>query len=103
MRTTKIKVEKGALLINRAFLYKKYKDIALVIVDMKSKRGEILITGNSDGFPDMYISATEDSLYLNTKCKKDKPTLITFLGFKNWNIITTGISKYSVFVCLVKD
>lgn len=103
MKLTKITVKKGALLINYAFVYKKAKDICLIVVDMKSKRGDVCFTGSDNSYPDMYVGAGHGSLYLNPKCKKDRMTQIIFKDFKGWNIMASNICKYSIYVCLIKE
>lgn len=103
LKETKITVIKGALLINSAYIYKKYKDICIVIVDMKSKRGDISYTGSEENeCPSLGIEPNKDSVYLNPKCQETKVTQIVFKDFKKWNILMANVNKYSIYVCLEK-
>lgn len=102
MKSIKMKITKGALRINRGYIWKKGKDITLLLVDMHSKRGDIIAYGEENNAPELIIGANKDSLYLNNKLSHNSLTNIIFPELKGWTIIMANISKYSIYVCLIK-
>lgn len=96
-------LHQGAMLINRAFIHAYGNYVCAIVVDMKSKRGDILCTGSDDDIPTVAIEACNSSTNLNKKVKGDEPTEIAFPDFKGWNVWSAMVCKYSIYVCLVKS
>lgn len=95
-------LHKGALVINRAFMHKKGKNVCAVVVDMKSKRGDICSVGTDGYAPTIYVEAGEGSEYLNKKVKRDEMTEILFPDLKGWSVWSAMICKHSIYICFVK-
>lgn len=96
-------LHKGALIINKAIMYKRGENVCAIIVDMKSKRGDICSIGCDGYAPTIAVEAGEGSDYLNKKVKRDVPTEISFPDFKGWSVWSAMICKHSIYVCLIKD
>ncbi len=96
-------LHKGALIINKAIMHKRGENVCAIVVDMKSKRGDISCIGTDGYAPTIAIEAGEGSDYLNKKVKRDEPTEISFPDFKGWDVWSAMICKHSVYVCLVKN
>jgi hypothetical protein len=99
----KIKVIKGSPIINSAIIYKHSSEIVCICIDMTSKYCEIDYTGNGDNEgPSIGICSNKHSLYLDEK-RKNKITQIYFTEYKNWDIFSVNITKYTCFVVLTKN
>ena len=97
-------LHQGAMLINRSLVYERSKNICAIIVDMKSKRGDILCDGShDDGSPTIAVESVKSSVHLNPKTSADDPTEIAFTDFKGWTVWSATVSKYTIYVCLVKE
>lgn len=103
-KQTKIRIEKGCLIpsSNRGIIYAKGPRVVCIVVDMKSKRGEVTgsIWSSKDCIPGVMINKTEGTCHHDETTEYD--TVIYFPEFKGWKLFSSVISRYTLYVCLVK-
>lgn len=93
----------GAIEINQAYIHQRSETVVAIFIDMKTKRADILSVGCDDNNnPTIMLEANEESVFLKKDVEREKPTEISFPEFKNWDVWSVNVSKYTVFVCLVK-
>lgn len=103
-----IKIRKqGAVLLNykKALVIKDRKDIVLLLIDLKSKYIEEFsihtYQGNILKECGLLLSPTDRSLYLHKYLTND--TEIYFPDYAGWKIMMSSSSRYSIYVCLIKE
>lgn len=88
---------------NQGYIVTRGKNIVAIEVDLQSKYCDIDYTiSGSDGECGIGIIATKESLYLNEK-RKDVCTEIYFPEFSGWTIWASNLSRYTLYVCFIKD
>ncbi len=105
MKTIKVVIERqGAPIVKEeAYIVNKTKDVALVLVDLKSKWCEVLCEmEGTDEAPALSICATERSTALDKKYHVDDDTKISFPAFKGWNMFCYDLTKYSLKIAFIK-
>ncbi len=101
-KKTELKITRqGGPIANTAYVMTEGKDVAAVLVDMESKRGEVLATGTDGEFPVIIIQGIEGSVHLTSGNEKES-TEIVFPGFKGYDIWSANISRYNLRICFVK-
>lgn len=103
-KETKIEIlEQGSPIVNNGIIYKKTREIALVEIDLSSKYCKVLAEVENDNTPGILIVADKNSLNLNTKVKKSKPTEIKLSDFKGWKVYLSNYSmRYTLYLTLIK-
>lgn len=82
--------------------YKKRRDIAIFEIDLRSKYCEVIAHFvNFEKCPGVMIDTSERSLHLHPT--ETGATVIEFPGFKGWSVFASGIGRYTLGVCLIKD
>ena len=99
-----IKIQGGPILSDiYGYIETKGKNIVAIEIDLKSKYCDVDYTiHGSDGDCGIGIVATEESLHINKK-KKEVATEIYFPEFNGWYIWATNLSRYTLYVCLVRE
>ena len=88
---------KGAPIVNHGFLLRNTPKLVALEIDLKSKYCEVVCTTGGDGeAPGLHIGATNRSLNLNKKVKRDEPTAIDFKGYDGWDIFAADIFSYTL-------
>ena len=105
-KEVKIKItagkSKSLQTVDSGIIYKKNPDIHIVLVDLPVKYCKIICTGSeSNGTPDIMIrppdiSNTDD--FSNT----DNFINLEFSDYKDWIIMLANISRYTLYLALVK-
>ncbi len=94
----------GAMLINHAYIHQAGTNVCAIAVDMKSKRGEILCDGcDENNSPMIIIEAVKESMHLKKGVKRTEPTVMVFPEFKHWSVWASNVTKYTIYICLVKN
>lgn len=92
----------GSPAVNTDSVYwKKYDEVILLTIGMRSKYCEILGQG-----PDNMITivANERSMHLMDGVDRDEPTDIELTGYnEGWRIFLAEISRYTLRICLEKE
>ncbi len=101
----KIKIlTQGAILISHAYMYQEGENVCAIAVDMRTKRADIFSTGNDENnCPTISIEANECSQPLKKGIDRTMPTEISFPKYKDWNIWSAEVIKYTIHICLVKN
>lgn len=96
-------LNQGGPIANRGHIVSQSDELVLVHIDFKSKWCEIAATGgsNENEGPTIYIEITKQSLYINEEAQSDF-TEIEFPDFKEFDIICSEFSRYSLYVTFVK-
>jgi hypothetical protein len=104
LETTEISiVQQGPMRINHAIVCERGENVVAIVVDMASKRGAVCgEISDEDGVPAVMIEANEHSLHLDEKADTRLDTMVAFPAFKGWRVWCADVSKYSVYVCLVR-
>lgn len=96
-------VVQGAIQVNNAILYVQDETMCAIIVDCKSKRGDIIATGNDENdIPILDLGADEETTNIKEGKTIDDATEISFPDFKGWDIFTCNYAKYSIYVSMYK-
>ncbi len=95
----------GAPIVNPGVTYlKKYSDVVVLEVDLKSKWCDILAHSVSENnCPVIIVYANERSINLNKEVDRRMSTNIEFPEYKGWSIFLAEITRYTLRVCLIKD
>lgn len=94
--------EQGHPAVNEAVIQATGENVVAILIDMKSKYCTISgITQEEDGAPSFYISAEDNSLYLNKEATSPD-TLVGFPEYKGWTVFAVNCSRYTITVCLIK-
>ena len=101
LQETPVKIEsQGCLLINRAYIMARGKNVVAINVDMCSKRGIVSgIFGDGEDNYSLIIDKAEDTV--NHDTNTNNPTILNFPKFKGWSIWSAQISKCTLAVCLI--
>jgi hypothetical protein len=91
----------GAIDVNYAIVVSKGDKIALLEIDLKSKRAEIVAHGESDA-PLLTLRANDETLRLNPAYTKDDMTQISFPAFAGWEVFCCDASRYTIRLALKK-
>src|SRR5208283_1806494 len=105
MKTIKINIERqGAPVVKEeAYIVHKTKDVALVLVDFRSKWCEVMCQmGGTNEEPALSICATKRSTALDKKFHVDDDTKISFPDFKGWDMFCYDLTKYSLKITFIK-
>lgn len=94
----------GAPLINTHITcMKRYSDVIVLVVDLKSKHcGVMAHSVGDDSCPAIIICANQRSLHLNEEVNSYEPTDIEFPEYKGWDIFLAEITRYTLRICLIK-
>lgn len=95
-------LHQGAINHDHAYVYRASENVVAIAVDMKTKRGEIIATGNMDTYPTILLTKNEYSCHLNPDYDEEAPTELSFPEFPNWSIWCFDYSKYVLTLCLVR-
>ena len=100
-----MKITQGAVVVNIAHVMLAHDDVALVHVDLKSKRAAMSGTfGSSDGAVGVSLMADENTTRLDESKDRDSFTEIEFPQFVGWNIFAVdGPSRYTLSVVFTRD
>ena len=94
--------DQGAVRVNAAHIYRRAEGIACIYLDLHSKRAVMDCTSSrDDGPPSIYLSADENTLYLEETQPRDKWTEVEFVDFVGWRVFASDSARYTVAVCLV--
>lgn len=98
--------QQGAPVVNvdTAHLHAGGGDCVAILVDMRSKRCEIITAdADEDGIPTVYFQATDGSLHLDESKNRDSFTVIALPEFKGWDFfLAEGGGRYTVRLVLTK-
>lgn len=105
-RYIEINIKKqGAPIADYAYIERQGDEIALVVIDMKSKGCIIRYTHGSlyDMPPSVVVGADEHSLYLSGEFGRDETTEIELPEFIGWSIWAESEGRYDLYLCLIKN
>ena len=93
----------GAVRVNDAHIYMESPDIACIYVDLHSKYAEAPVVGGGCGEPpSLYLTAGENTLYLDEKIPRDSMTVVTFPDYAGWSVFACdGPARYTLSVVLI--
>ena len=96
-------LNQGAITVNRnGNVHRMSDNVCAIVLDLKAKYAEIFSVGSDDcSNPTIAFSVNEDTLYFDESLKNEI-TEISLPDFTNWNVWSINVSKYAVYVCLVK-
>lgn len=95
-------VTQGAPVINAGSVYSKGADVVALEIDLHSKYCEVSATSGGE-FPGIFIDANERSLELDKTKSVEESTFIEFPQYAGWNVWCSGIGRYTLSVCLVRN
>ena len=96
-------VVQGAIQVNHAVLYVQDETMCAIIVDCKSKRGDIIATGNDENdIPVLDLGADEETTNIKEGKTVYDATEILFPDYKGWEIFTCNYAKCSIYVSMIK-
>lgn len=105
-RFTEINIKRqGAPVADYAYIERESDEIALVVIDMKSKGCVIkYVFGSLYGDPPSVIVGTDEhSLHLSEEFDRDETTEIELPEFTGWSIWTESEGRYDLYLCLIKN
>lgn len=93
----------GAVQVRDATVMRDYGDCLLVHVELHSKYAEMTShTSSDEEGPSVFLSATEDTLYLDKKQPRGQDTTIEFHKHKGWRVFaSSGPNNYTLALVLV--
>ncbi len=95
-------INKGEIITNNAFIQMQSENIVALSIDLRSKYPESVCSGVENGIPCVSIFGGEETLYTNEELKY-VGTTIGFSEFKGWRVWATHCSRYTVYICLIKE
>ncbi len=95
-------VEQGAPLVNWAWIVAESPEIVALEIDLKSKNCATGATCSDGSMESLLIEATEYSLHLHPRRRREAWTQISFPRWPTWDIFAANIARYTLRVCLVK-
>lgn len=70
------------------------------VIDLSTKRCQVLCIGSDDEVPNVTIATTEGTPDYNSE---DKSTEISFPELRGWSVHSVMCARYSLYICLTKD
>lgn len=101
----KIKVQKGAAIVNGVSYscFCASCKVAVVSLDMKTKRGEVSGSMGGGSFPPAIIlDINEGSLYYDRE-KRDELTVVEFPELVGYRVFAAEYCRYTVNICFVNE
>ena len=97
-------ITQGAVVVNNAFVVLAHDDVALVCVDMKSKRAVLSSTfSTSGGAVGVSLMADEHTLRLDESKDRESFTDVEFPQFAGWRIFAVdGPARYTMSVVFTR-
>ena len=94
----------GAITVNNCVIYEKSDTVIAFSIDTKNKWGEISATGSDENdIPCIMLEANKNTTNIRTGTTTEDLTQIDFPEYAGWTIFCCSWSKYSVYVCMVKN
>jgi len=103
MKRISIKISKGEVVVNSAFMVRESTKIKLITIDCRTKYPEISCVGrDSGGCPNLVLGASKDSLGTDIT-RKGQMTVVDFIGLKGFSVWSATVYKTNIQVALHRE
>lgn len=105
MSSVNLAIASGAVVVNDVRLVHETDGIALISVDLGSKRAKLAgISADDNGAPEFILFADEETLWTDPAFPDSRSTVIRLDDYRGWHVFAAdGPCKYTLRICLTKE